>query len=291
MTRLCSLIDVLFDQFSEHEAFSMHPFEWIMLKSELMTEQYALSPLEIHMIPKESTLSFVQSHIDSRPDMFIYIIPFETAHSVFVFPRNTDGLFFMALAYLLNPTLKQEKAKMEKVISEMQKLERVDRLYIFCFVSSFRDLPLCLICEVVESVIGNRYFMNLFLSLFSLPIIEAETKTQRTDLSFSTISPCCELTIAVLDLLLDQIWDQEFLKRFPGIRCFRVNGIAYLAATQEDSLRFNSVIVKELLATLRLSADIVCIAPDSGVLPCNSGGILKITSDGRIRFIEPPVSL
>jgi len=261
---------------------TVNPFTFLLMREKLLSHSYELSPLRVRFIREGDTVTYFENNMNSRPTILVAAKDYPH-HDVFFILSIEDSLVFTGLSMLFK-FHNFSPRKRNDLHSNLQKLEKVERLYKVEFTLSLSKMPPCQIFgNTPQPLLGDIFLLSLISSLYNLPIIDDEDGSIRPDLSFSHFEPSGKISGAILDRVLKETFDREFQKRFPGVTFFRVNSTVYIARKQDDLIRFDDTAANELLAPLALSGHIDSIGPDSGSLPfLSSLKNLTINSEGRV---------
>ena len=83
-------------------------------------------------------------------------------------------------------------------------------------MASLRILPITSILDKFKPFVEDGSVYKLISSFFSLPIID-DDGNHRSDISFGGMPLMGEITWVLFNIVLMDIFDCEFPKRFPGI--------------------------------------------------------------------------
>ena len=124
---------------------------------------------------------------------------------------------------------------------------------------------------------------RLISSLLNLPIIDDDG----SDIIFVGMPPVGEITRVLFDIVLMDIFDREFAKRFPGIAFSRIINEVFISTRGNDEVIFDDKAGYALLEELRLAGKIVSIGPGDDPLPCYSRKMIFLDSDSKVHVCNP----
>uniref|UniRef100_A0A5C7GQC4 Reverse transcriptase domain-containing protein n=1 Tax=Acer yangbiense TaxID=1000413 RepID=A0A5C7GQC4_9ROSI len=204
---------------------------------------------------------------------------------IVVMPNKEDVLVLMGLSLVLyrlsHGSLPKDGYRLSNQVDQfyysLQQMGKVDRLYRLDLMDSLRIIPISLILEKVKPFFGEgSVCYNLISSFLYHPIIDDDGN----HISFGAIPPVGEITRVLFNIVLMDIFDREFAKRFPGIAFSRFISDVYISTRVNDSVIFDDKAGYALLEELSLAGKIVSIGPGDDPLPCYSK-IVYLDNDSK----------
>jgi len=163
---------------------------------------------------------------------------------------------------------------------------KVDRLYRLDLKASLSLIPISLILDKVKPFVGDGSVYKLISSFLYLPIID-DDGNHRSDISLGGMPPVGEITRVLFNIVLMDIFDREFPKRFPGIAFSRFLNEVYISTRGNDEVIFDEKAGYALLEELSLAGNIVSIGPGDDPLPCYYTKIIFLDSDSKVHVCDP----
>lgn len=260
---------------------------------------YVLKPLRLKFIHKSSIHSFLTDTLQHYPDIMIgrdtkdfYII-------MVVMPSNQeDYMVLMALSKMLlrltYGSLPEGGYRLEDRVdsfyNNIKQMKKVDRLYRIDLSSSLTRIPISLVLRRVSSLVSDRTVYKLIESFLNLPIID-DTGKYRDDISKGGMPPAGEITRVFFNIVLMEVFDKEFEKRYPGpgIAFTRFNNEVFISETRDrgnQSSRFNEYALYGLLKELNLRGQVDSIEPGDEPLPCYKK-VAVLNTMGGVNICDP----
>jgi hypothetical protein len=103
---------------------------------------------------------------------------------------------------------------------------------------------------------------------------------------FGGMPPVGEITRVLFNIVLMDIFDREFPKRFPGIAFSRFINEVFISTRGNDEVIFDNKAGYALLEELSLAGKIVSIGPGDDPLQCYSQ-IIFFDSDSKVHVCNP----
>lgn len=234
LVQLSADIDFIYNDLTTNTEFSMSRFRLAVVKQQIQHRLYVLSPLQFRKIKKESFTQFLQDTLSDCPDMMIGTG--EDPDRIYVLmPDKADVLVFMGLSLMLfrlsHGGLPEDgyrtNDQCEALFKSLKEMGKVDRLYRLDLKYSLNIIPKSLVLDNVKSFVGDGYVYNLISSILNLPIID-EDGNHRDDISLGGIPPVGEIARVLFNIVLMDIFDREFPKRFPGVAFTRMNNEVFI---------------------------------------------------------------
>jgi hypothetical protein len=104
---------------------------------------------------------------------------------------------------------------------------------------------------------------------------------------FSEMPPVGEITRVLFNIVLMDIFDREFPKKFPGIAFSRFLNEVYIPTRGNDEVIFDEKAGYALLEELSLAGKIVSIGPGDDPLLCYYRKIVFLDSDSKVHVCDP----
>lgn len=290
LVQLSMDIDFIYQDLTTDTEFSMSLYRLAVIQQKRVSGSYVLCPLRVKFIKKVNLHPFLYDTLPDCPDIMIG----HTTHPdilCVVMPHKDDVLVLMGLSLMLlrisHGDLPNNGYRIESTLSSFyssfQQLGKVDRLYKVDFMPSLRILPISLILDKVKPFVGEGPIYNLIESFLSLPIIDDDGKNR----AVGGIPSVGEITRVLFNIVLMDIFDREFRKRYPGITFSRYINDVFISTHLNDEVIFNEKVLYVLLKELCLVGNIVSMGPNEKPLPSNSGMLLFLDSDRKVKVCHP----
>ena len=293
LVQLSADIDFIYNDLTTNTEFSMSRFRLAVVKQQIQHRLYVLSPLQFRKIKKESFTQFLQDTLSDCPDMMIGTG--EDPDRIYVLmPDKADVLVFMGLSLMLfrlsHGGLPEDgyrtNDQCEALFKSLKEMGKVDRLYRLDLKYSLNIIPKSLVLDNVKSFVGDGYVYNLISSILNLPIID-EDGNHRDDISLGGIPPVGEIARVLFNIVLMDIFDREFPKRFPGVAFTRMNNEVFILTRENDNVVFDYKAGYLLLEELSLVGNLTSIGPCDEPILCSDGWMVFLDSDRTIRVGYP----
>lgn len=96
-----------------------------------------------------------------------------------------------------------------------------------------------------------------------------------------------EITRVLFNIVLKDIFDREFTKRFPGIAFSRFINEVFISTRGNDDVIFDEKAGYALLEELGLAGKIVSIGPGDDPIPCNSRNRIYLDNYSKVHVCHP----
>ena len=293
LVQLSADIDFIYQDLTDDLEYSLSRNRLAVIKHKIVSGLYVLSPLQVKFIKKVGLTQFLHETLPDCPDIMLGTCSDPDILCV-VMPDQEDGLVLMGLSLMLlrlsHGRLPKDGYRFENLDSSfyysLQQMGKVDRLYRLDLKASFSLIPISLILDKVKPFVGDGSVYKLISSLLILPIID-DDGNHRSDISFGGIPPVGEITRVLFNIVLMDIFDREFPKRFPGIAFSRFLNEVYISTRGNDEVIFDEKAGYALLEELSLAGKIVSIGPGDDPLPCYYRKILFLDSDSKVHVCDP----
>lgn len=215
-----------------------------------------------------------------------------------VMPDNKEDLLvLMGLSRMLfrlsHGCLPEDGYRMVDMVpsfySSIRGLGKVDRVYRLDLGPSLKKIPSSLVFSKVKPFFGDSCSVyKLISSLLYLPIVDIYGNNRRSDINLNGfgIPLVGEIPRVLFNIVLTDIFDREFAKRFPGIPFSRFISEVFLTTRGNDEIIFDDKAGNALLDELNLAGKIVSIGPGDDPLLCY-GKILFLDSDSKVHVCDP----
>ncbi|XP_044481937.1 uncharacterized 39 kDa protein in mitochondrial S-1 and S-2 DNA-like [Mangifera indica] len=264
-----------------------------VIQQKILSGLYVLSPLQVKFIKKADLTLFLRDTLPDCPDIMLGTGSDPDMISV-VMPEKEDLLVLMGLSLMLfrlsHGRLPKDGYRLENLVDsfyyDLQQMGKVDRLYRLDLMASLRIIPISLILDKVKPFVGDGSVYKLISSFLFLPIID-DNGNHRSDISFGGMPPVGEITRVLFNIVLMDIFDREFPKRFPGIAFSRFINEVFISTRGNDEVIFDEKAGYALLEELSLAGKIVSIGSGDDPLPCYYRKILFLDSDSKVHVCNP----
>jgi hypothetical protein len=265
--------------------FYISTYKLESIQKEITAGLYTLRALRRALIKGGDLLYFLLKTIHEIPDMGFNTSSDPDYFSVFLPADKEDCLVFMGLALSLfrlsrgslplsgfKTTNSEDFGDFFKKIEKMGKVRRVYKLNLSV---SLDLIPIGLVLEKVKPFVGDGFLYKLISEFLNIPIHGLSSdRTQGIPL-------VGELTSVLFNIVLKDVFDREFSKRFPGIACCRLLHEVFLS-TRKDSVRFDKYSIYGMLEELGLDGEIWSIGICDEPLPTFGSLQVFIESDGVV---------
>lgn len=293
LVQLSADIDFIYKDLTENLQFRMSRDQLAVIQQKIVSGLYVLSPLQVKVLMKEDLNKFLYDTLPDCPDIMFGAGSDPNIISV-VMPDKKDVLVLMGLSLMLfrlsHGVLPKDCYRLENLVDSfyysLQQMGKVDRMYRIDLNASLRLIPTSLILDKVKSLVGEGTVYKLISSLLYLPIID-EDGNHRSDSSLGCIPPVGEITRVLYNIVLMDIFDRGFPKKFPGIAFSRFINEVYIPTRINDEVIFDYKAGYELLEELSLVGKIVSIVPGDEPLLCYYRKILFLGSDRKVNVCNP----
>jgi hypothetical protein len=274
------------------DKYDFCPYKFGLIQQKVISGLYVLSPLQIKYLMKGDFKQSLHDTLLEIPD-FMFIDGDDPDYILALMPQKDDVMVFMGLSLLLYRLSNGSKFinkygyryldKLNYFYDRLHQMENVDRLYKLDLKISLNKIPLSLVLDKVKSLVGEGTVYKLISSIFDLPIID-EYGNNMSDLKKrSCIPPMGEITRVLIDIVLMECFDREFVKRFPGIEFYRCLHEVYISIRKNDDVIFDEKALYALLEEAGLvEGRIQYIEPDYEPLTFLNKQLIFITFDRKV---------
>lgn len=288
LVQLSADIDFLYKDLTDHLPFRMSRDRLGVIQQKIVSGLYVLSPLHVKFIKKEGIIQFLHDTLPDCPDIMLGTGSDPDMIYV-VMPDKEDVLVLMALSLMLfrlsHGRLPKEGYRLENQLDSfydsLQQMGKVDRLYRLDLKASLSIIPISLILDKVKPFVGDGSVYQLISSFLFLPIID-DDGNHRLDIHCGGMPPVGEITRVLFNIVLMDIFDREFPKRFPGIAFYRFINEVLISTRGNSEVIFDDQAGYALLEELRLAGNIMSIGPGDDPLPCYSKKMIFVDSDSQV---------
>ena len=293
LVQLSDDIDFIYKDLTDNLEFSMSRYRLAVIQQKIVSGLYILSPLQVKFIKKVDLTPFLHDTLPDCPDIMLRTGSDPDMIYV-VMPDKEDVLVLMGLSLMLfrlsHGRLPKDGYRLENLVDSfyysLQQMGKVDRLYRLDLKASLMIIPISVILDKVKPFVGDGSVYKLISSLLYLPIID-DDGNHRSDISFGGIPPVGEITRVLFNIVLMDIFDREFPKRFPGIAFSRFINEVFISTRGNDEVIFDDKAGYALLEQLSLAGKIVSIGPGDDPLPCYYGKIVFLDSKSKLQVCDP----
>jgi hypothetical protein len=293
LVQLSADIDFIYKNLTDDIEYSLSRYRLAVIKQQIVSGLYVLSPLQVKFIKKVGLTQFLHEMLPDCPDIMLATCSNQEIICV-VMPDQEDGLVLMGLSLMLlrlsHGRLPKDGYRFDNLVSSfyysLQQMGKVDRLYRLDLRASLSLIPISLILDKVKPFVGDGSVYKLISSFLFLPIIDDDGKN-RSDISFGGMPPVGEITRVLFNIVLMDIFDREFPKKFPGIAFSRFLNEVYIPTRGNDEVIFDEKAGYALLEELSLAGKIVSIGPGDDPLLCYYRKIVFLDSDSKVHVCDP----
>ncbi|KAF3452227.1 hypothetical protein FNV43_RR08325 [Rhamnella rubrinervis] len=286
-------IHFIYKDLTEKHRFSMSCFRLAVIQQEILSGLYDLSPLQIREIKMNDLAQFLLDTLPACPDLAI-MNSLDREMVIAVMPDKEDVLVLMGLSVMLlrlsHGSLPKSGYRIENPLSSfyysLQQMGKVDRLYKIDLMESLRYLPISLVLDKIKHFVGDGSVYKLISSFLSLPINDNDGKN-RKEIITCGIPPVGEITRVLFNIVLMEIFDQEFTKGFPGVAFKRFVHEVYITTRGNDKVIFNEKVGYTLLKKLGLVGKIDSIGPGDDPLLCYYQNLIFLDNECNVRVCNP----
>lgn len=292
LVQLSSDIDYIYNEL-DGSKFGMTRDRLIFLQQKIVLGIYDLSPLQVYFVKKENLNLFLFMIVSECPDIAVSN-PFGDDITCVITPSKDDVWVYMGLSLMLlrlsHGCLPKDGFRLTNMVSSfyysLQQMGKVDRLYKIYLMESLSILPISLILDRVKPLVGDDFVYKLISSFLILPLVDTDGNTRR-DIHPSGIPPAGEITRVLFNIVLTDIFDREFTKRFPGITFYRFIHEVFISTKVNYEVHFDEKAGYELLEELGLVGKIESIGSGDDPLISYERMLIYLDSDSRVQVRDP----
>jgi hypothetical protein len=292
LAQLSADIDFIYHNLKDDNLlFSMSRHQLAGIQQKVVSGLYVLSPLQFKIIKKDDIIPFLEDTLPDCPDIMLGNGSEQDMITV-VIPDKKDVLVLMGLSIMLfrlsHGSLPKDGYRIENLddsfYNSIKQMGKVDRMYKLDLTASLNIIPISHILDKVKPFVGEGSVYNLISSLLNLPIIDDDGN----HITFGGIPPVGEITRVLFNIVLMDIFDREFAKRFPGIVFYRFINEVYISTRGNDEVIFDDKAGYALLEELSLAGNIVSIGRGDYPLPCFFyKKMIFLDSDSEVQVCNP----
>lgn len=294
LVQLSSDIDYIYNEL-DGSIYGMTRDRLIFLHQKLVLGIYDLSPLQVYFVEKENLNIFLYLIVSECPDIAVSKL-FGDDITCVITPSKDDVWVYMGLSLMLlrlsHGCLPKDGFRLINMVSpfyySLQQMGKVDRLYKMDLMASLNIIPISLILDRVKPLVGDGFVYKLISSFLIIPIVDTDGNTRRD------IHPPCgiplagEITMILFNIVLTDIFDRVFTKRFPGIAFYRFINEVFISTKENDEVHFDEKAGYELLEELGLVGKIESIGSGDDPLISYERMLIYLDSDSRVQVRDPP---
>lgn len=293
LVQLSTDIEYIYNDLRENLQFSMSREQLAVIQQRILSGLYVLSPLHITFIKRDCLTPFLHDTLPDCPDIMLGLCS-DPDLLCAVIPDKEDTLVLMGLSLMLfrlsYGSLPKEGYRLENRLDSfyysLKQKGRVDRVYRIDLMPSLTILPTSLILDKVLPLVGDGSVYKLISSFLDLPIID-DNGNHRSDSAFGAIPPAGEITKVLFNIVLMDIFDREFTKRFPGVAFNRFVNEVLISTRGNDQVFFDDQAGYALLEELCLAGKILSIGPGDEPLLSYYGKAIYLDKDSQIHVCNP----
>lgn len=205
--QLGGYIQLIYDTCPQfHRSISIE--EYANIRNQVVTGAYSLSPI-VHQFMSEEA-AFNENITSPRLDVMFcksHMLPIPRYRVIRLLPCISDGLVLCSLVCMLSQTLcrKWESLTPQSIRSNLDRMGRVDRLYVIDLYRSIRISPKRLL-SALKLHMGKDHIINsLIYSFFQQPLIK--DIGERWSMRWNRLYPQGEILRPLLDIMLHDLHD------------------------------------------------------------------------------------
>lgn len=258
--------------------------EYDLLHQRIVTGRYILSPLQMKFILKKDLNKFLLNTQADYPGIMLGVSPYDPVSLCVIMPDKKDVFVYMGFSIMLyrftygrlpNDGFRFE-SELDSFYNSLQEIGKVDRVYKLDLKKSLRTIPIRRILDIMKPLVGDDSVFKLISSFLSLSIIDEDGNNCRSDSHIGGIPPLGEITRVLFNIVLMDIFDREFPKRFPGIAFVRFLHEVYIFTRGNDEVIFDEKAGYALLEELSLQGKIESTGQYDDPLYCYYNKILYV---------------
>ena len=139
-------------------------------------------------------------------------------------------------------------------------------------------IPISLILDKVKLFVGDGNLYRLISDFLNIPIYD-DFGNRRFDVS---LPPIGELTRVIFNIVLIDVFDREFTKRFPGIEIYRFVNEVFISTRENDQVTFDVDALYKLLNDLQLVGTIHSIGPGDDCHIIYNRRVVIVDNTGKV---------
>jgi hypothetical protein len=269
LVQLSSDIEFVYNDFIRTECpLPILREELEVIQQLILNGLYILSPLHVKYMTILDLPLFLSSRLPDCPDVGInYCI--ESDEASVVMPSKRDVLVLMGLSVhffrLSYGGLPEDGYRISHLYSSfyesLTEMGKVDRLYSLNLDPSLDILPINLTLSIVKRLVGDGQVYKLIHSFLKLPIIDEDGKKDTVKDRSCGIPVAGEITRVLFNIVLMDIFDREFKKRFPGVAVARWVNQVFISTKGNEKVNFDEKAGYQLLKDIGLIGEIEEIKP------------------------------
>lgn len=257
--------------------------ELSIIKDQIVFCNYVFSPLHLKLVPISEVDQFLLNTLPSHPDVMFQLSSDGQFYQAMLASKS-DILILIALSQILlpfSPSLYaggRTENRGQLLYKSLKEMIKVNKLHKLDLNQSLEIMPKNLILEKIKCLIGSGYFVQLIDNYLHLPIID--DFGMHHDCNIPTV---CEITRILFDIILMEVFDREFTKKYPGIKFVRFVNEVFIPSIDGDGFDFDEKTVNELLSEFEMKGKIKSIGPGDVEAPLQCyQNFLFVSEDGKI---------
>jgi hypothetical protein len=265
---------------------SLSRSEFSVLQQRLLSGLYVLSPLRVKFIHVNEFSIFFTEMQASCPD-FAYFPSINPDYIIVVLPDEKDVLVYMGLSKMLSRLSygvlpDDEMDEYHKSLLNYGNMGRVKRLYRLDLTEPLLGYSISKgkILECVKHLVGEGSICyNIIESFLHLPFVDYDNGRH---ISFDCIPPSGCITWVLENLVLKELFDREFAKRFPSVAFSRMLSQVIIVNRYNDNYSFDEIFVNALIKDLCLPGFVQSIKPGDAPITLYNKKTVNLDKDGKI---------
>jgi hypothetical protein len=284
LVQLSENIEEVYNDLTCNTNYSMSRCEFSVLQQRLLSGLLVLSPLRVKIVHEHAFPSFFHEMYLRCPD-FSYLPTIYEDYMCVVMPDEKDVLVYMGLSKKLSRLYSGVLPEdgMKEYHQSIINMGKVNRLYRLDLTEPLLGniISKSKILEIVKQIVGEGSICyKLIKSFLHLPFVDYDNGSY---ISFGDcIPPTGSLTWVLENLILKEIFDREFAKRFPSIAFSRILNQVIIPNRRIDSYSFDETEIYALINSLSLPGFIQSIRPGDAPITLYKKKTVYLDNEARI---------
>lgn len=281
-------IDSVYNDLTSNTNYSLYRSEFEFLQQRVVLGFIVFSPLRVKIVHEIAFPFFIGERYLTCPD-FSYFPSINPEYIVVVMPDEKDVLVYLGLSKMLSRlyygVLPEDE--IDEYYSCMRNMRQVKRMYRLDLKEPLLGniISKSKILEIVKEIVGEGSICyKLIESFLNLPFVDYDNGSY---ICFGDcIPPTGSLTWVLMNLVLKELFDSEFTKRFPGVAFSRITTQVIISNRGIDSYSFDETEIYALINSLSLPGFIQSIRPGDAPISLYKKKTVSLDYNGRIIINE-----